>query len=134
MASNVDISETLTNYQVVRLSQVISCNQMEAIALGYLNIDEEKIKNLKAARRDDTEGFVRDVIKEWACRNPDDQVQVRVVITARKRSLGQGNVFTPTCLSTRGGWLPSMHHRTHDQGACLHGKYASRGFGRTLRN
>ena len=107
MASNVDISETLTNYQVVRLSQVISCTQMEAIALGYLNIDDEKIKNLKAARRDDTEGFVRDVIKEWAYRNPDDQVQVRVVITARKQSLGQGNVFT-TCLSTRGG-LASQH-------------------------
>ena len=33
------------------------------------------------------------------------------IFTARKRSLGQGNVFTPVCHSVhRGGWwLPSMH-------------------------
>ena len=62
----------------MRLGQVISGSSIESIALGYLNIGEEKIKNLRAARRDDTEGFVRDVIKEWACRNPDDQIQVRM--------------------------------------------------------
>ena len=31
--------------------------------------------------------------------------------------LGQGDVFTGVCLSTSGvgeGWLPSMHHRSHD--------------------
>ena len=42
----------------------------------------------------------------------------RNVITAHKRSLGQGNVFTPVCHSVHGGrrgWLPSMHHRSHDQ-------------------
>ena len=52
---------------------------MESIAIGYLNVDEEKIKNLKAARRDDMEGFVRDVIHEWACRYPVNQVQVRTL-------------------------------------------------------
>ena len=32
------------------------------------------------------------------------------------RRLGQGNVFTRVCHSVhRGGWLPSMHHRSHDQ-------------------
>ena len=37
------------------------------------------------------------------------------VVTARIRSLGWGNVFTGVCLSTGGrGWLPSMHHRSHD--------------------
>ena len=39
------------------------------------------------------------------------------VSTARKRSLGQGNVFTGVCLST-GGLCPSMHHRSLDQGVC----------------
>ena len=42
-----------------------------------------------------------------------------MVITARKRSFGQGNVFTPSCHSVhRGGshWLPSMHHQSDDQG------------------
>ena len=43
-------------------------------------------------------------------------------ITARKRSLGQGNIFTSMCHSFCphvGGWLPSMHHRSHDW-RCLH--------------
>ena len=40
------------------------------------------------------------------------------IFTARKRSLGQGNVLTVVCLSTGGGWLPSMHHRSHDQEVC----------------
>ena len=38
------------------------------------------------------------------------------LITARKRSLGQGSVFTLVCHSIQGGWPPSMHHRSHDQG------------------
>ena len=45
------------------------------------------------------------------------------VFTTRKRSLGQGNVFTPVCHSVhggRGGWLPSMNHRSHHQGSGLH--------------
>ena len=68
----------LTNYQYVRLAQVIACSSMESIALGYLDIEEGKIKNLKAARGDDKEGFVRDLIKDWACRHPSDQVQVTI--------------------------------------------------------
>ena len=98
MASNVEISGNLTNYQYVRLSQSISCSSMESIALGYLNIDEEKIKNLKAARRDDTEGFVRDVIKEWACRNPCNQVQVRIgsnLITSAMASVADASPLNP---------------------------------------
>ena len=45
------------------------------------------------------------------------------IITARKRSLEQGNVFTPVCHSVHkgGGWLPSMHYRSHDQGVCIQG-------------
>ena len=40
------------------------------------------------------------------------------VITAHKRSLGQGNVFTPVCHSVQGarGWLTSAHHRSLDRG------------------
>ena len=49
----------------------------------------------------------------------------RLIVTARKWRLGQGNVFTGVCLSTEGGWLHSMHHRSHDQG----GGSASRGVG-----
>ena len=44
-----------------------------------------------------------------------------LLITARKRSLGQGNVFTPVCHSVHGGGgrrglCPNMHHRSHDSG------------------
>ena len=51
------------------------------------------------------------------------------VFTVRKRSLGQGDNFTSLCHSYcpqwgEGGWPPSMHHRSHDQGVymggCLH--------------
>ena len=38
-------------------------------------------------------------------------------ITARKRGLGQGNVFRPVCHSVQeGGGLPSMHHKSHNWG------------------
>ena len=45
----------------------------------------------------------------------------RILVTSRKQSLGQGNVFTDVCLSTGGGgsWLPSMHHRSIDWGVCI---------------
>ena len=45
------------------------------------------------------------------------------MFTARKRSLGQGNVFTPVCHSVHieGGLLPSMHHRSHDLGCASRG-------------
>ena len=43
-------------------------------------------------------------------------VSVCLLVIGRKRSLGQGNVFTHVCHSVhgRGDWLPSMHHRSHD--------------------
>ena len=72
MATNEEIYGNLTGYQYVRLGQVISCSNMESIALGYLNINRDKIKQLR-------EGFVRDVIEEWARRNPSHQIQVRII-------------------------------------------------------
>ena len=52
-------------------------------------------------------------------------------LTARKRSLGQGNVFKPVCHSVHMGCsLLSMHHRSHDQGGLHLGRSASRGVGR----
>ena len=39
----------------------------------------------------------------------------------------EGNVFTGVCLFTEGGWLPSMHHWSHDgvlpleRGVCPYG-------------
>ena len=84
MASNSENHGNLSSYQYVRLGQVISCSKMESIALGYLNIEEGKIEQIRTSRREDMEGFVRDIIKEWACRNPNNQVQVRVLCSILK--------------------------------------------------
>ena len=78
MASNSEIQGNLTNYKYVRLGQVISYTKMESIALGYLNIEEGKIEQIRKARREDTEGFVRELIKVWVNRNPHNQVRVGV--------------------------------------------------------
>ena len=46
------------------------------------------------------------------------RVKLKRLISTPKRSLGQGNVFTHVCHSVHGEggvWLPSMHHRSHDQ-------------------
>ena len=80
MASNSEGCGKLTGRHYVLLGQSISCTNMEVVALGYMNIDIEKLKNLKEARTGDKEGFVRDIIETWACRNPGDQVQVRMLI------------------------------------------------------
>ena len=55
----------LKNNQIVRLARAISSRDMESIALGYLDIEDETIRNIKAARHGDMEGFNRDVIKTW---------------------------------------------------------------------
>ena len=79
MATNDNDQGNLTGYQYVRLGQVISCSSMESIALGYLDIDIERIKQLKESRREDPQEFVRNVVQEWTYRHPSDQVQVRFV-------------------------------------------------------
>ena len=54
---------------------------------------------------------------------------ISTIFTAHERSLGQGNVFTPVYHSVHGGggWLPSMYHRSHDQGDLPPGESASEG-------
>ena len=48
------------------------------------------------------------------------------IFTTRKRSLGQGNVFKRVCHSVHSGWLPNLHHRSHDQGVCIQGGLPTR--------
>ena len=67
----------LTNNQIVRLARAISGRDMESIALGYLGIEEETIKNFRDARRDNIEAFNRDIIQHWGYKNPEpNQMQV----------------------------------------------------------
>ena len=73
-----ETSGRLTNRQYVRLGRAISSPDIESIALGYLNIDDEIIKSLRYEHRGNSEAFNRDILKRWAYRNPgSNQVEVR---------------------------------------------------------
>ena len=68
-------SERLTNRQIVRLARDISADNMTSIAEGYMDIDNEMVKNI---RRDESnsEASNRAILRYWANKHPDDQVQV----------------------------------------------------------
>ena len=68
----------ITNLQYVELGRAISRPNMESIALGYLNIDQETIDSMKVKHREDIEAFNRDVLRTWAYKSAvRDQVKVR---------------------------------------------------------
>ena len=64
----------LTNRQIQQLGAVISRNDMKAIAMGFLDIDNTTIKNKGGDT--DAETFNRDIIALWAYKNPNNQVTV----------------------------------------------------------
>ena len=71
-------SGQLTNNQIVHLARSISHDDMESIALGYLGIEDEMIKNLKTEDRENIEAFNRSIIRNWMYRNSGpNQKQVR---------------------------------------------------------
>ena len=67
----------VTPQQIVRLAAAISADNMASIAEGYMDIDDTTIKNLQYENRGKAEAFNREMIRHWANRNPDNQVQVR---------------------------------------------------------
>ena len=68
---------TLTNYQLVALGRSISKQNMKSIALAYLELDKETLKNIESESQDDPESFNRDVIEKWENKNSgDDEVKV----------------------------------------------------------
>ena len=64
----------LTNQQIHRLGRVISRDDMESFALGYLDIDNAIIKNMKREERG--QAFNREVIYHWRNKNPKYQLTV----------------------------------------------------------
>ena len=72
MAEGGDIP--LTNRQVQRLGAAISQEDMESFAVGYLDIDNAIIKNMK--RGQSAQAFNREVIYHWRNKNPKYQVTV----------------------------------------------------------
>ena len=70
MANNEKSKGWLTNNQIVRLAAAVSSRDMESIALGYLNIEDETIKNVKYENKDNAEVFNRGIIRRWTYQNP----------------------------------------------------------------
>ena len=69
--------EQLSNRQIVRLASAISVDNMESIALGYLGIEEETIRNLKHENRESAQSFNRSLLRHWMNKNAGpNQVQV----------------------------------------------------------
>ena len=68
----------LTNRQIQRLGAAISRDDMEMISVGYLNIDNNIVKNMK--REENGEAFNREVIYHWRNKNARNQTAVRIPI------------------------------------------------------
>ena len=66
----------LSNKQIQRLGAAIAQPNMESIALGYFDIDYETINSKIASRGQNDQGFNRDMIINWANKNPANQVEV----------------------------------------------------------
>ena len=68
-------SEKLINRQIVRLAAAISIDNMMSIAEGYMDIDNETVKNIRS-NEGDSEAFNRAILRYWANKHPENQVQV----------------------------------------------------------
>ena len=66
----------LTNPQIASLGSAIAADSMASIAISYMGIDNETMKNIDRDTRN-AEAFNREILKQWTYRNPDNQVQVR---------------------------------------------------------
>ena len=68
-------SEKLTNKQIVRLAAAISIDNMSSIAEGYMDINNETVKNIRRNEAD-SEAFNRAILRYWANKHPDNPMQV----------------------------------------------------------
>ena len=67
--------EQLTNRQIVRLAAAISIDNMESIAEGYMDINNETVKNIRR-NESDSEAFNRAILRYWANKHTENQVEV----------------------------------------------------------
>ena len=63
-----DGSGPLTARDIARLAAAISAEKMELLAEPYLELDDERMKNIKRDASS-SEAFNREVLKDWANRN-----------------------------------------------------------------
>ena len=77
MALKPDDKGILSTRHIAQLAPVISDTDMETIALGYLGVKEEMVKQLRQENKDQSEAFNRAVLTKWKNMNPGkDQVKV----------------------------------------------------------
>ena len=77
MASKLDDKGMLSTRHIARLAPVISDTDMETIALGYLGVKEEMVKQLRQENKGHSEAFNRAVLTKWKNMNSGmDQVKV----------------------------------------------------------
>ena len=62
--------QKITQKQRVKLAAKISKSSMKSIALGYLDLDEETIKNLEEENKNDAEALNQEILKQWEYGNP----------------------------------------------------------------
>ena len=74
MASKKD-NGPLSQQQIARLAAAISRDNMESIAEGYMDITPETVKNI-GSDTSNSEAFSREIIRTWANKNPENQIEV----------------------------------------------------------
>ena len=68
--------QQLSPKQMVDLAAALSADKMAAIAEGYMGIDDVTIKNLQYDYKGEAQTFNREIIRCWAFKTPENQVQV----------------------------------------------------------
>ena len=66
----------LTGKQVISLAASIGVDEMQVIAEIYMGFSPVVVKNLLFENNNQAEAFNREVIRIWANKNPQDQIQV----------------------------------------------------------
>ena len=77
MASKPDDKGMLSTRHIARLAPVISDTDMETIALGYLGVKEEMVKQLRQENKDQSEVFNRAVLTKWKNMSSQRKIKLR---------------------------------------------------------
>ena len=67
----------LNTRQRVRLAKAISGPDMETIALGYLDFEDEEIKSLNDEHKAHVQRINRDILQKW-CNKNSGNIQTKV--------------------------------------------------------
>ena len=72
-----DFRDHLTNRQITDLAEEIPLSRMTKIAFKYFKLNEGILENIKLNSPGDAEAQSREMLRRWANKNAEHQVQVR---------------------------------------------------------